>query len=264
MEGPRGKEFEVDRERSTFDILLPPGLHTLNATSSSGEGSVTFQVLDFDIENLAVPTTPTFDISGHISLEGESNAAALGNARITLRRDPPTEPSSGRFSYSSPLPNGSFVVGASSGDYRLNIELPPGLQNAYVKSVRLGNTDVLNGPLHFDGKPSAQFEVVIGKNPGAIDGQVVADRQTSVADVSVVLVPDNRRRTELYRATTTDLSGQFHFDRVPPGNYRVFSWEDVVDGAWYDPEFLRTNENRGTPIRVIDGRSENVRINVIP
>ena len=58
-DGPRGKEFEVDRERSTFDVLLLPGSHILNATSASGEGSVTFQLLDADIENLAVPTTPT-------------------------------------------------------------------------------------------------------------------------------------------------------------------------------------------------------------
>src|SRR5262249_49049858 len=58
----RGKESAVDREKATFDVLLLPGSHTLNATSANGEGSVTFRLLDADIENLAIPTTPTFDI----------------------------------------------------------------------------------------------------------------------------------------------------------------------------------------------------------
>jgi hypothetical protein len=79
-----------------------------------------------------------------------------------------------------------------------------------------------------------------------------------------VLVPDVRRRTELYRSTTTDVAGRFHFDRIPPGDYKIFSWEEVQDGAWYDPEFLRTVENRGTPIRILEGRTENPRVEVIP
>ena len=133
-----------------------------------------------------------------------------------------------------------------------------------MKSIRLGNMDVLNGPLHLEGKPSALLEIVIGKNSGAIDGQVVTSPQASAADVSVVLVPDVRRRTELYRTTTTDGAGRFHMDHVPPGDYKVFSWEEVEDGAWYDPEFLRAVENRGTRIRIVEGRTETVRVEVMP
>jgi hypothetical protein len=176
------------------------------------------------------------------------------------------------------LPNGSFVLSAPAGDYRLNIDpllnsvpprvsitsLPAALQNAFVKSIRLGNTDALNGPLHIEGKPSSRLEVVIGRNAGAIDGQVAMDRQMPVADASVVLVPDVRRRIELYRSASTDVTGRFHFDRVPPGDYKVLSWEEVEDGAWYDPEFLRSVENRGTPVRILEGRTETVRVEVIP
>src|SRR5262249_17919154 len=70
-DAPRGKEFEVDREKATFDLLLPPGSHGVNATSASGEGSVTFQLFDADIDNLVIPTTPTFDIAGRIIVDGE-------------------------------------------------------------------------------------------------------------------------------------------------------------------------------------------------
>lgn len=280
-DGPRGKEFSVDHENASFDIELLPGSHTLNATSASGEGSVTFQLLDTDIDNLAVPTTQGFDIAGRIVVECEPNSgAALGPLHMTMLHDPPRrELSSSALSYSTPLPNGSFVVSASTGDYRLNIDpllnvapprvaittLPPTLQNAYVKSIRLGNTDVLNGTLHLEGKPSVLIEVLIGKNSGAIDGQaVVTNRQAPASDVSVVLIPDVRRRTELYRTTTADVSGHFHLDHIAPGSYKVFSWEEVQDGAWYDPEFLRTNENRGVPVQILEGRTANVRVEAIP
>jgi hypothetical protein len=276
---PRGKEFEVDRERGTFDLVLLPGSHTIHATSASGEGVVTFQLLDADIENLAIRTTPAFDIQGRMVVEGDPiSAAALETLHLTLRHDPPIEePRVAGLSYSTPLPDGSFTVSGTAGDYRLNIapllnvtpvrisigSLPSALQNAYVKSIRLGDTDVLNGPLHLEGKPSTRLEVVIGRNSGAIEGQVETDPQSSVADVSVVLVPDVRRRTELYRTTTTDVSGRFHLDRVPPGDYKVFAWEEVTDGAWFDAEFLRTNENRGVPIRILESRTENARVEVI-
>jgi hypothetical protein len=278
-DGPRGRELQVDRESASFDILLLPGTHTLYATSASGEGSVTFQLPDADIGNLTVPTTPSFEIQGRMVVEGEAGSVtSLAPLHITLHSEASRKELSDIGSYSMALPNGSFVLSAPDGDYRLNIDpllnfvpsrlsitsLPAALQNAFVKSIRLGNTDVLNGPLHIEGKPSSLLEVVIGRNAGAIDGQVVMDRQMPVADASVVLVPDVRRRTELYRSASTDARGRFHFDRVPPGDYKVLSWEEVEDGAWYDPEFLRSVENRGTPVRILEGRTETVRVEVIP
>jgi hypothetical protein len=278
-DGPRGRELPVDRESASFDILLLPGTHTLYATSASGEGSVTFQLPDADIGNLSVPTTPSFEIQGRMVVEGEAGSvASLAPLHITLHSEAPQKELSDIGSYSMALPNGSFVLSAPAGDYRLNIDpllnfvpsrlsitsLPSALQNAFVKSIRLGNTDALNGPLHIEGKPSSLLEVVIGRNAGAIDGQVVTDRQMPVGDASVVLVPDVRSRKELYRSASTDASGRFHFDRVPPGDYKVLSWEEVEEGAWYDPEFLRSVGNRGTPVRILEGRTEIVRVEVIP
>jgi len=274
------QEPEVNRETATFDVVLLPGVHTLNATAASGEGSVTFRLGDADVENLTIPTLPTFDIAGHIALEGEPNSgAALGALQITMRHDPPRNESRlFSSSYSNPLPNGSFVVSGSIGDYRLNIApllnvtpsrvqitaIPAALQNAYVKSIRLGNMDVLNGTLHLENKPSVPLEVVIGKSSGTMEGQVTASSQSSPSDVSVVLIPNVRRRTELYRTTTTDVAGRFHFDRIPPGDYKVFAWEEVQDGAWFDPDFMKGVENRGTPARITDGQTASVRIELIP
>jgi hypothetical protein len=101
-------------------------------------------------------------------------------------------------------------------------------------------------------------------NPGALVGQVVRNGREPVADSAVLLVPDYRRRNELYQTTTTDASGRFHFEKVPPRNYKVFSWEEVEDGAWYDAEFMKGIENHGVPVDIREGLSATTRIDVIP
>jgi len=269
LDGPRMKDPEVDRETGRFDMLLYPGSYAVNASSASGEGYATFTLGDADIENLTIPTTPGFNLRGRIVVDGEPiSAAAIESLRITLRRDPPLAESLTSV-YDAPLPDGSFTIYTSAGDFRINIApvlnlTPSGFtqplwtafQNTYVKSIRLGDADILNGILKLDREPSTTLEVVIATNPGALDGQVMRP----VADLPVILLPDIRRRSELYRTTTTDGSGRFHFDRVPPGDYKVFSWEEVEDGAWFDPDFMRANESRGIPVRIREGRTENVRI----
>jgi hypothetical protein len=55
-----------------------------------------------------------------------------------------------------------------------------------------------------------------------------------------------------------------HLDRLPPGGYKVFAFEEAEDGDWYDPEFMRMYENRGTQVHIAEGAVERVRVPVIP
>jgi Carboxypeptidase regulatory-like domain len=268
--------FTVDHDTGLFDISLLPGPQTLVAHAAGGTGYATVPSGDSDIENFTIVTTKNFDIPGRISLEGDSgSASALDGLRISLLRDPPP-PTERRaiLSYSSPLPNGSLTVEAGAGDYRMNIApilnangsttafVSAGLQDMYVKSIRLGNVDVLNNGLHLERPPAATFDIVIGTKLGLIDGAVTGGPQQDAGDASVVLVPNVRRRTDLYKTTTSDLSGRFHFDRVPPGDYKVFAWSAAEDGAWFDPEFMRSQENGGKPVHVDSGGKVEVQVPV--
>ena len=94
----------------------------------------------------------------------------------------PVVPGLAPTSYSVVLPNGSLTLAAGRGDFRVNISpllnlpgayrmpgrtaVPPALQNAYVKSIRLGNADVLNGGLRLDRQPDVPLEIVIGTFAG--------------------------------------------------------------------------------------------------
>jgi hypothetical protein len=262
----------------SFDLLLFPGPHTLVGTAGTGVGFVTIEVRDADLEGIQILAMPSFNISGRLVADGAVSSADLENVRISLLRDGGVGATSSP-SYSLPRADGSFVVEATPGDFRLNIapilnlatrapgppniRVPPSLQGAYVKSIRLGDIDVLNGGLRLQGAPAGQLEVVIGTAPGAVEGSVFTDGQTAGPGVTVVLLPDVRRRTDLYKITATDPSGRFRIDRVPPGDYRMFAWQEISDGSWQDPEFMQAQEPRGTPVRVVEGRAASVALTEI-
>jgi hypothetical protein len=85
----------------------------------------------------------------------------------------------------------------------------------------------------------------------------------ATAGAIVVLVPRVRQRFDLYRTASTDPTGRFHFDRIPPGDYVAFAWDEVSEGAWQDQAFLGAYENRGAPLRVTDGTKTDVRLVLI-
>lgn len=256
----------------SFDVTLLPGRHTLAGTAGTGVGYITVDVRESDLDNVRILAMPQFDIAGRITADGQVSSADLAPLRISLARDLPvtTRPSS----YSVPRPDGTFVVTATSGDYRVNVapflsltpmpggflNLPRSLETAYLKSIRLGDVDVLNQGVRLEGRPAAALEIVIGTRPGAIEGAVA----NAPAGVTVVLVPEIRTRFDLWKTTATDPASQFRLDRVPPGNYKLFAWDDVSDGAWQDPDFIRLYEERGTPAAIREGRTETVRLSTLP
>jgi 5-hydroxyisourate hydrolase-like protein (transthyretin family) len=273
--------IEVDSNTGSFEVALLPGSHTLVGTSGVGIGYASVQIRDADIENVKIVAMPPFDITGRISVEGGNvNAADLETLRLSVRRDPAI-PGISPSSYSHPLANGSFTLSAGPGDYGVNVApilspsvgpmagppgltLPKSLEGAYIKSIRLGNADVLNSGLHLERPPEIPLEIVIGTNTGALEGTVVNDRGQAAVDAAVVLVPEVRLRTDLFEATTSDASGRFRFDRLPPGDYKLFGWQEVENGAWFDPDFMRAVESRGQAVRVVEGTTEKAQIRVIP
>jgi hypothetical protein len=55
----------------------------------------------------------------------------------------------------------------------------------------------------------------------------------------VALVPNRPRWQEDFRHVVTDPSGRFEWIGIPPGEYKAYAWDEVEDGEWNDPDFLR-------------------------
>jgi hypothetical protein len=76
--------------------------------------------------------------------------------------------------------------------------------------------------------------------------------------------PAQEKRYEIYRSATTDSSGKITLQNVVPGDYRIFAWESVENGAWTDPTFMRTFQNSGVAVRVTEGGRASADVRVIP
>ena len=258
-----------------FDIPgVAPGSYQIFA-NIAGEartlsGIAAVEVAEKDIENIPIPMTSSFTLSGRFVMEGslqspnnsQTSFPRLGN----LLRDPDILGIPSAFtSFDQPVgADGAFTIaGISPGDFRMNLGVPP---DRYVKSMRMGNADVLTEGLHISGPPDTALEIVIGANAGRIEGSVVNTRNEPLFNRTVVLAPDVRlrQRDDLYKVVSTDNSGRFQMQGIPPGDYKLFSWENVETGAWRDPDFIQAYESAGRPIRINEGSNENLHLRVIP
>jgi len=104
---------------------------------------------------------------------------------------------------------------------------------------------------------------VVNPNGAEIDGVVAAEDGKPMPGVTVVLIP-NSRRYLLFRSDATDQNGAVRFQGVPPGDYKLLAWEDVVSGAWCDPEFLKPFENKAEAVTVEENDRKSVALKAIP
>jgi hypothetical protein len=269
-----------------FDLHgVVPGSHTLLAVAGERAGKVVVQVGDRDLDDVRIVVRSGQAIAGRIMIDGQQNAAIDSSIlRVSLRPEPavPGLPipasvvsSSGSFSLDQVMP-GTYTVTVQplqsappvATGQRGNAmplapppaqrggplaPLPPALQGAYVKAVRLGSVDVLAEGLTVEDEIREPLEILIGANPGLIEGDV-----GRTPNVTVVLVPKTRTQRDLYKSVMTDTEGNFTFRGVPPGDYTLFGWDDVETGAWMNADFLQQYESRGRSIHIDEGSRQTV------
>ena len=281
--------FAIPSDQSSpdgsFDIAgVAPGSYFLFASSRGLTGSVPLQVGDANIDNVVMAVTGGFQISGRVVVEGQPRNGGGGNfssLRVFLQRDPDIlgMPSSAPEFSPPPAADGSFAMhGIPAGDFHVTMSTPGAMQapgsatrptvlpdDMYVKSMRFGNTDVLDNGLRVPGSSRDQLEIVMGANAGRINGTVVNASRDPLPGITVVAVPDggDRSRSHRYKQVASDASGRFRFQGLAPGNYSLFAFDDIEESAWLDPEVLRPYESRGTSVRVRDGNDETVQLTVI-
>jgi len=225
------------------------------------------EVGNSDIDNMTLPLQQGFALSGKISVEGLSaaeSAAMTAGLIIHLQSDPPdivpeNHPSQRVQTASTPAtvsPDGTFFIAAVfSGTYQIGIfnaaKLP---MNAYVKSARFNEKDVLNPRLVITELPRNNLEIVIGTNPATLEAVVTDDKQRPAPAVVVVLVPDasRARHFDLYRFAVTDDEGHTQIEGLPPGDYTAYLTEDAANGMWWDPDFVKAIGS-GKPFQLTDG-----------
>jgi hypothetical protein len=257
--------------------LMSAGSYTFTAlgTSTGGirlSGQTTTLVLGSATE-VAIALRPASKIDGHIVVEG-APAGSIPDLSALRVRAISTITALGDGTEAALSASGDFTLGnIGRGNYSLTVapitpligsatavEIPPAWKNAYVKSARLGNIDVLNDGLRIEDPPDGRIEIAISVNGGAVSGIARDNTRTPLANGTVVLVPDEpqRQRFDLYRSAITDAAGKYQINAIPPGNYKVFAWEDIEPQSWYDNALIRTYEDLGKAVIVVEGSARTV------
>jgi hypothetical protein len=267
MTGPRGMGIARGTD-GHFEISgLTPGTYNLTAFHGGRDQGVGYArtpvtVGNHDVEGVVVQLQAPFEISGVVRVEGEGGAPPLSGMRIFVE---PLEMNMGPFGVGRGENNGQVQAdgtwslgGLGSGRYRINPSATP--EGTYLKAVRAGGQDITSGAQI--SAAATGIEVVFATRAPELSGSVLNADKQPVSTGTVFLVPDaaRRDRPSAYRTSALADGGTFRLRGLPPGEYTLYAMTDVEDGAWYDPEFLRSIEGKGVPVKLTEGQNETVQV----
>ncbi|HET9942492.1 MAG TPA: hypothetical protein VFR05_04085, partial [Terriglobia bacterium] len=240
-----------DTPNPTFEFSdVVPGNYTLVAYNVHLRTVLPLDVRSADLLGVRVVLGQGIRMPTRVRIEGHppGNDPELEELYFDARPDVPiTGLDTQRY---APFSDGRLILDLLQTDYWIDLVRPDGY---YVKSITLNGVDVLNQGLHAVSSVDGPMEIVVDNRVGAVQGRTAAPNAT------VVLVPEAPRGNQraLYRSIKTT-NGAFRFDKVPPGEYKLFAWsEDKIDngGPWRDPEYLRRYEAMAVPVRIEEGQS---------
>jgi len=258
------------RPDGAFDFpSVAPGSYTLTAFLNQGgkffsaRQAIDVGATNLDGVNLTIESGVA--VTGQVRVDGDASQQPT-NVMIRLN---PREPGSvmGALPNARMAPDGSFRMDDVTADaYNVNVSGLP--QGFYVKAIRSGNIDVLTTGLDLTNGAVAPLDVLVSPNAPqvALSVQNPTTQQPAVA-VTVVLIPqepERRNQTYFYRTGSTDQYGRSTLSPVMPGEYRAYAWEDVQNGQWYDPEFMKPIESKGEAVSVKEGAPISVQLTMIP
>lgn len=260
------KNAAIDPADGSFDIPgVSSGQYDLIAFEFAHGGvprstHKPIEVNGADVDGVDIAFEPTTNISGHLTWDDKS-AAPNVPLRVSLEIED-------QFMTQTPSaevqPDGSFELKNVSVDsYWVNVS--GNAPDAYLKSARYGSANALNTFRTSTGA-GPTLELVGGAHGGHIQGVVTNSDPVPISGVWVALVPDepNRKQKRLYQSVRSAANGKFEFRGVAPGSYLLFSWENVLENEWFDADFIKQNQSKGTEVSVTDGESKSVDLTTIP
>jgi hypothetical protein len=243
---------------------VSPGSYFLSAGARVGSditlsGRIPVVVGDADLDNLDILMMPGSDIPGHVIFDSVGQRPADAHPIIVLHAG---RSRSEGAEFSDPR---TFTIRqVAEGDYDVRLY---GLQaDEYVKAIRFGSVDASNGLFHVDERSSGSLELVLATTTASISGVVRGGNGENIANLRITLIPDTarRQRPDLYKTTSSDSNGRFRLQNVAPGDYLLFAWQDIEEGIWHDPEFIKQLEGQGTQVHLDEVSSVTVELHLIP
>jgi hypothetical protein len=245
----------VNESTGTFELRgVAPGVHMLTAAATAGEKSYIAQqrtqVTTGDVNGIEMHLTPYVDLKGVLRIEGATSVKP-SQLRVVWQGSTADVKEDGHFSFR---------------DLRPDVDRPTvwGAADLFVRNIRCGPADVTESGVDLTGGGSCDLAITVSANGGQIAGSVEDDQGRPAKAAIVTLVAQGSRRTDLFRQTTSDDGGHFLFVGMAPGSYRLYAWERVdVNAVRYDPDFVKSYEDFGRSIEMVEASRENVSLKQI-
>jgi hypothetical protein len=235
------------------------------------QGRKRIDVGNQDLNGITILVHPGVEVKGHLSIRGNGTSAMpLDSIRVQLRTADGTPAvgdsgTRGRISVTSRLDPSMFsYTNVPDGRYSVQVLRLP--EDAYIEDIREESRSIYDSGLTIGGgRVPGEIEIVINSDGERVQGTVLDSDQKPVA-AHVVLAPSPSRRynANLNRTATSNGLGKFTMTGVAPGDYKLFAWEDVPNGAWENEEFMTSYEALGTPVTVTAGNHIDLQLRVIP
>jgi len=214
------------------------------------------EVSNADVDGGTIEFVAGTAITGAVRIEG-GTIPSLAKLSIHLQSDyrdlTQFNPSTGVHS------DGSFAFeGTAPLVYSLSIERTAGL---YLKSVRMRDQPPLAQPRIDAAEKREPLTIVLGTDTGELEGAVENSKGEPVVRARVDAIAADR--PDWNRSAFSDERGQFKVPDLPPGQYKIFAWENVPDGAPQDPEFRRPFDKQALSVSVQPKGRANVKITAI-
>ena len=247
---------------------VPPGEYFLivvapSVLGTSGVAVETVTVSD-NVDGIVLTARPGQPVGGKVSLDDGKPLSTLPGLRTQVGLIPASEMVVNAGQPASLRADGSFTLeNVSPGEYRVTLASLPA--NAYIKQARLGETDMLERNASIQSGTTESLEIVVSRNGGQISGTLVDKNSKPLANNQVWLIPDRHRDwRELIKGRNTDQAGKFTIQGIPPGDYKIFAWEDTEPFAFTDLEVLRQYEAQAKPVTIAEQSKETIEVKIIP
>ncbi len=218
-----------------------------------------------NIEDIELSLQPPLEVHGHITIEENGD---LKGAQVNVSFQPKVSGGAmmmmggGGMQMKDDL---TFKVTNLSPDpYDINVRGMP--EGFYVKSIRMGQADVTETGVDFSQGGVDEITVILNPNGGEIDGAVQNAKGEPAIGATVTLIPEASHRSTswLYKTADTDQNGRFSIKGVRPGEYKIYAWEDMEQGAYMDPDYVKPHESAGEAVSVKDSAHSSVQLKAVP
>jgi hypothetical protein len=266
-------------KKGTFDLgSVPNGSYKLTVYQETGDfnvvGSTPVDVSGSDVNNAVINVLPAGTLRGRIQVEAAPNAEAANVTSVRIQLQPAGQEVGYGWASTTVKQDGSFSFEeVDPGKY--DVQLWPTPDGTYIKSVQLGQQEMLGKELDYTQGVSGELLITLSYGVAEVGGIVQMPSQQDSAGsassnqaataASIVLVPEELRPDGSgFEYGNTTQTGTFSVKNVAPGRYRAYAFEELKRDQMDNPDFVKQIESKGVEVELKENDKKQVQLTLIP